>query len=66
MWNDRLKRRIRFSYWNELCVTNTAGDGDSPSPAALTGTNTLFYFSAVAARNWPIRCCKSGQGAWPA
>jgi hypothetical protein len=21
LWNNRLKQRVRFSYWNELCVT---------------------------------------------
>ncbi len=25
VWNNRLKQRIRFSYWNELCVTGCAG-----------------------------------------
>lgn len=25
VWNNRLKQRIRFSYWNELCVTGYAG-----------------------------------------
>ncbi|VEA65953.1 Uncharacterised protein [Serratia plymuthica] len=26
VWNNRLKQRIRFSYWNELCVTGCAED----------------------------------------
>jgi len=25
VWNNRLKQRIRFSYWNELCVTGYSG-----------------------------------------
>lgn len=25
VWNNRLKQRIRFSYWNELCVTGCTG-----------------------------------------
>ena len=25
VWNNRLKQRIRFSYWNELCLTGCAG-----------------------------------------
>lgn len=25
MWHHRLQRRIRFSYWNELCVAENKG-----------------------------------------
>lgn len=32
VWNDRLKQSIRFSYWNELCVTDNKG-ALAPQPA---------------------------------
>lgn len=29
MWHYRLQRRIRFSYWNELCVAKKIWEGAS-------------------------------------
>ncbi|QUY50692.1 hypothetical protein JK621_11320 [Serratia plymuthica] len=45
VWNNRLKQRIRFSYWNELCVTGCAGRallpviGAGKSPPAYRKAN---------------------------
>lgn len=30
MWHHRLQRRIRFSYWNELCVTKNKEGASLP------------------------------------
>ncbi|CAI0702217.1 Uncharacterised protein [Serratia quinivorans] len=32
LWNNRLKQRVRFSYWNELCVIRSIGGLQWPPP----------------------------------
>lgn len=53
VWNDRLKQSIRFSYWNELCVTDDKG-ALAPQPAdkpARQASN--FYALSDAASSSP-------------
>ncbi|VEI19506.1 Uncharacterised protein [Serratia plymuthica] len=54
VWNNRLKQRIRFSYWNELCVTGCA---EAPVPVLTMDIRTQLGDALATGRqvhrDWP-------------
>lgn len=49
VWNDRLKQSIRFSYWNELCVTDDKGAlAPQPADKHARQASNLYTLSAAA------------------